>query len=59
MRDVLCIGVLSADGCDTCISGFAGFGESIVAGVEVLAFLGGRVRDVRSIEQEDYTFNLF
>jgi hypothetical protein len=32
-------GVFAADGCHASIRCFAGFGESIVAGVEVLSFL--------------------
>jgi hypothetical protein len=39
MRDVVGFGVLGANGGDAGIGGFAGFGESIVTGIEVLAFL--------------------
>lgn len=33
------LGVLSTDAGDAGVGGFAGFGQSIVAGVEVFAFL--------------------
>lgn len=39
MRDVLRDGVFAADLCDADVGGFAGFGEGVVAGVEVFAFL--------------------
>jgi hypothetical protein len=37
--DVLGDGVFAADLGDAYVGGFAGFGESVVAGVEVFAFL--------------------
>ncbi len=39
MRDVFCLGVFGADGGDTRVGGFAGFGEGVVARVEVFALL--------------------
>lgn len=39
VRDVVGAGVLGADGCHAGVAGFAGFGECIVAGVKVFAFL--------------------
>jgi len=39
MRDLLWHGVLATDGGDTDVRGLAGFGEGIVAAVEVLALL--------------------
>jgi hypothetical protein len=39
VRDVFSVRVLGADGGHACVGGFACFGEGIVAGVEVLAFL--------------------
>ena len=39
VRDGVCGGVLSPDICHAGVGGFAGFGEGIVAGVEVFAFL--------------------
>ena len=50
MRDVVGVGVFGADGCDACVGGFAGFGEGVVAGVEVFALLVG-VSD--SVQLED------
>ena len=38
MGDVVGFGVLGADGGHAGVGGFAGFGEGIVAGVEVFAF---------------------
>lgn len=37
--DIFSLGVLGADGGHACVGGFAGFGEGVVAGVEVFAFL--------------------
>ena len=39
MWDVFGDGVFATDLRDAYVGGFAGFGESVVAGVEVLAFL--------------------
>jgi len=39
MRDVLWKWVLGADRCDTNIGSFARFGERVITGVKVLAFL--------------------
>lgn len=39
MRDVFREGMLAADGGHTAFGGFAGFGEGVVAGVEVFALL--------------------
>lgn len=39
VRDVFGLWVLRADGGDARVGGFAGFGEGVVAGVEVFAFL--------------------
>lgn len=41
VRDVFWQRVLGADGGDAAFGGLAGFGEGVVARVEVLAFLGG------------------
>ena len=32
--------MLGANGCYACVGGFAGFGERVVTGVEIFAFLG-------------------
>lgn len=42
MRDIFGEGVLGADVGDAGFGGFARFGEGVVAGVEVLALLGGK-----------------
>lgn len=39
MRDVGCLRVLGTDGGDARVGGFAGFGEGIITGVEIFAFL--------------------
>lgn len=39
MRNLLRHGVLAADGSDTNVRGFSGFGEGVVAAVKVLALL--------------------
>ena len=39
MRDLLWVGVLTADLSDTDVAGLAGLGEGVVAAVEVLALL--------------------
>ena len=39
MGDVVSLGVFGADGGDAGVGGFAGFGEGVVARVEVFAFL--------------------
>ena len=44
MRDIVGFRVFGADGSDTSVGGFASFGESVIAGVEVLAFLGVSVK---------------
>lgn len=41
MRDVFGERVLEPDRGDAYVGGFAGFGEGVVARVEVFAFLGG------------------
>ncbi len=40
MGNVVGFRVFGADGSDTCVRGFTGFGESIIARVEILALLG-------------------
>ena len=50
MRNILGDGVLAADLGDAYVGGFAGFGEGVVAGVEVLALLWRFVRYTSCIE---------
>lgn len=45
VRDILRQRVLGADGGDAALGGFAGFGEGVIAGVKVLAFLKTRRTD--------------
>ena len=40
MRNFFGLGMFSTDGSDTCVGGFACFGESIIARVKVFPFLG-------------------
>ena len=54
MGYVVGFGVLGADGGDTGVGGFAGFGESIVAGIEVLAFL--RVLGSETVARRSVTY---
>jgi hypothetical protein len=41
MRNIFWIGVFASDGGDADVRGFAGFGESVVAGIKVFALLNG------------------
>lgn len=47
MRNVLCVGVLGADACDTRVTGFSSLAEGIVTAIEVFTFLSrGAIRPV-------------
>jgi len=51
MRYILWEGMLGTDGCDANVGGFARFGECVVAGIEVFAFLEFVLEEIVAIGQ--------